>query len=161
MVALYDTWIRSCLPVHLVCDNLAGGAEKFSESPGLFFSWSGGSHLAYVFYKFGGDQDQFESLMATTLVLGIWFVRACAWRLLGCHHQCQVSYTRKLATTTHQRLALAVIVVVRWSDDVNIILLCLGCFEIFLYTLLVFYNNFGSFSHKKKNMEEIHETRCN
>jgi hypothetical protein len=49
------------------------------------------------------------------LVLGHWSLGARAQRLSDCHQQCQADSSKGAATVARQWLALAVVVVVRWS----------------------------------------------
>jgi hypothetical protein len=55
------------------------------------------------------------------LVLGRWSLGARAQRLSDCHQQCQADSGKGAATAARQRLALAVVVVVKWSRDLNVI----------------------------------------
>jgi hypothetical protein len=58
--------------------------------------------------------------MATTLAPGHWSLRARARRLPDCHQQCLADSGKGGATVAHRWLALAAVVVVRWSKDVNV-----------------------------------------
>jgi hypothetical protein len=92
----------------------------------LPLAWSGGSHSVYACYKFsvrsfgsiqGFKGDDFSSRL---LVLR----GTCT--LPDCHQQRQDDYGKGAAIAARRRLALAVVVVVRWSKDLNVLFIMFG-----------------------------------
>jgi hypothetical protein len=68
--------------------------------------------------------DRFKGLKAMTSVLGRWSLGAR--RLPNYHQQCQNDSGKGAAIAACRRLALAAIVVVRCSNDLNIIFIMFG-----------------------------------
>ena len=64
--------------------------------------------------------------MAATLALGRWSLGARARRLPDCHQQRQAGSDGGAATAARRRLALATVVVVRWSKDLDVIIIICG-----------------------------------
>jgi hypothetical protein len=60
------------------------------------------------------------------LDLGRWSLAVRARSLLDCHQQWKTDSGMGAATAAHRRLALAAVVVVRWSKDLNIIFIMFG-----------------------------------
>jgi hypothetical protein len=76
--------------------------------------------------------DRYKGSKATTLALGRWSLGARARRLHDCHQQRHADSGKGAATAAHRRLALAAVVVVRWSKDLNVIFImfelpCTSC----------------------------------
>ena len=65
--------------------------------------------------------DQFKGSMATTSSLGRWSLGARARRLPDCHQQWHAGSGNGAATAARRRLALAAVVFVRWSKDLDVI----------------------------------------
>jgi hypothetical protein len=65
--------------------------------------------------------DQFKDSMAMTSALGHWSLGARAQRLPEYHQQHQLDSGKGMTTVAHGRLAMAVVVVVRWFRDLNVI----------------------------------------
>jgi hypothetical protein len=63
---------------------------------------------------------QFKGSVPTTLALGSWSFGTHVQRLPDHHAQCQTGSNSGVATMTCQQLALAAVVVVRWSKDLNV-----------------------------------------
>ena len=66
----------------------------------------------------------------------------------SCHQQHQAGSGKGAAKAAHRRLALAAVVVIRWSKNIDVIFIMLECFVL----LVNFYNRSGLFSQKEKNM---------
>jgi hypothetical protein len=76
--------------------------------------------------------DHFKGLIAITLALGHWSLRARAQRFPDYHQQCQDDSDEGSVIAVHQRLALAAVMVVRWSKNLDVIfvmveMLCISC----------------------------------
>jgi hypothetical protein len=85
--------------------------------------------------------NRFRGSKATTSALGRWSLRARARRLPDCHQQHQANSDKGTVIVACRRLALAAVVVVRWSKDLNVIFIIFGlpCISCELM------NRFGSF----------------
>jgi hypothetical protein len=70
------------------------------------------------------DSDQIKGSIETTLALGWWFLGEHARVLSDCDEQCQVGSSG--GVVVYQPLALLVVVVVRWSKELNVIFIIFG-----------------------------------
>ena len=122
MVALCGTRIRyTRLLFHLVGDDPAAGIKEGGDSSGRRFH--GVVDLVQSTCVLGlvlQVSDQFKGSMATTSSLGRWSLWTRARRLPDCHQQWQCRLRNGAATAARRRLALAAIVVVRWSKDLDV-----------------------------------------
>ena len=69
--------------------------------------------------------------MAATSALWRWSLGARARRLSGCHQQREAGSGRGATTAARRRLALAAVVIVRWSKNLDVIFIM---FEMFCTT---------------------------
>jgi hypothetical protein len=143
--ALWDkNKVYSCLLFEFVGGDLTVGIEEGGESSGC--CTNGVVNLVQSMCVTGlvsEDSDQFKGSMATTSALGRRSLCAHARRLPDCHEQYQAGSSRGAAV--RRRLALLVVVVIRWSRKLNVIFIIFGV----LVILVNLYNKFGFFSHKK------------
>jgi hypothetical protein len=137
MAALCETTIRYTRRlVHLVDNDLAGGVEECGDSfgrrfPGVMDLIKSTCIICLVLE----DSDQFMDSMAKTSALGRWSLGACAQRFSDCHQQYRADSDKGAVT----------LAVSRSSKDLDVILLCLGCF-VFLANS---WNRFKSFLQKR------------
>jgi hypothetical protein len=123
----YDSIVRDTNKVYpspcpSVGDDLASGVEEDGYSSGCRF------HGAVDLFQSTcvtclvlEASDQFKGSMAATSALESWSLGACERRLPHCHQQHQADSVKGAATAARRRLALAAVLVVRWSKDLNVI----------------------------------------
>ena len=116
------------LLVHLVDGDLAGGVEEGGDSSDRCFHGVVDLVQSTCSNLMSEDSDQSKDSMAATSALGRWSLGARARRLPGCHQQRQAGSGRGAATAARRWLALAAVVVARWSKDLNVIFIM---FEVF------------------------------
>jgi hypothetical protein len=87
----------------------------------LFYGVVGLVMSTYVTSLMLEASDRFKGLTATILALGHWSLWARPRRLSDCHQQRQADSGMEAVTAAHRWLAPAAVVVVRWSNDLNVI----------------------------------------
>ena len=115
--------------VHLVDGDFASGVEDGEKSTGrcsLGVVDLGQPTCVTGFVL--EDSDQFKSSTVTTSALGRWSLGAHARRISGCHQQRLADSNTGAAIAARRRLALAAVVVIRWSKNLDVIFIMFGVF---------------------------------
>jgi hypothetical protein len=83
--------------------------------------------LVHVCYKFGDRRFRsIQGFKGDDFGFGVLVLRSRARRFPDCHQQRQADSGKRAVIAARQRLTLAVVVVVRWSKDLNAIFIMFG-----------------------------------